>query len=209
MRRPLYYVYFMHIILIEWFHYTILGLFLYCKYCYIYMWKWDFNKQINYKLYMSCNLSQSITETLTMLAPMLGLDQFFTVRSHDIVTLILLSYKTISSQNMRYTSFMPASENDHSNFRIYNLCLPMHWLWSKEGLQKLIINISSRIIFNFKWLFLDQLNLIWISYSFVFTEGNNKHFGSFPFPPHLHVYIWRVDITILLRNIIGCSFKQH
>ena len=32
----------------------------------------------------------------------------------------------------------------------------------KRGLQKLIIHISSRIIFNFKWPFLDQLNLIWI-----------------------------------------------
>ena len=30
-------------------------------------------------------------------------------------------------------------------------------------------------------------------------------------PPHLHVHVykWRVDITILLRNIIGCSFKNH
>ena len=49
-----------------------------------------------------------------------------------------------------------------------------------------------------------------------------KHFGLiiFPFkvtsryvagsPPHLHVYTctWRVAITILLRNIIGCSFKK-
>ena len=28
-------------------------------------------------------------------------------------------------------------------------------------------------------------------------------------PPHLYVYTWRVDITILLRNIIGCSFKKQ
>ena len=30
----------------------------------------------------------------------------------------------MSLQNIRYTSFMPASENDHSNFRISTLSLP-------------------------------------------------------------------------------------
>ena len=45
------------------------------------------------KLYMNCNFSQSITETLTMLAPMLGLDQYFTVRRHEIVTLIYFHSK--------------------------------------------------------------------------------------------------------------------
>ena len=37
------------------------------------------------KLYMNCNFSRRITETLTMLAPMLGLDKYFTVHRHDIV----------------------------------------------------------------------------------------------------------------------------
>ena len=62
-----------------------------------------------------------------MLAPMLGLDQYFTVSRHDIVHVVRLfffSFKTMSSQNIRYISFMPASENDHSNFRIYSLRLP-------------------------------------------------------------------------------------
>ena len=35
-----------------------------------------------------------------------------------------LSFKTMSSQNIKYISFIPASENDHSNFRIYTLNLP-------------------------------------------------------------------------------------
>ena len=68
---------------------------------------------------------------------------------------------------------MPASENDHGNFHIYSLSLPTGRCIGcdqKRGLQKFIIHISSRIIFNFKWIFLDQLNLIWISYSFVLTK---------------------------------------
>ena len=45
----------------------------------------------------------------------------------------------MSSQNIRYTSFMPASENDHSNFRIYSLSLPIGSVYigcdQKRGLQ--------------------------------------------------------------------------
>ena len=55
---------------------------------------------------------------------MIGLDQYFTVRRHDIVRLNSFSFKTMSSQNIRYTSLMPASENDPSNFHIYSLRLP-------------------------------------------------------------------------------------
>ena len=43
---------------------------------------------------------------------------------YNIVS-FFLSFKTMLSQNSRYTSFMPASENDHSNFRIYSLSLPI------------------------------------------------------------------------------------
>ena len=59
---------------------------------------------------------------------------------------------------------MPALVNDHSNFRIYTFKFTYGFIGcdQKRGLQKFIIHISSWIIFNFKWLFLDQLNLIWI-----------------------------------------------
>ena len=63
---------------------------------------------------------------------MLGVDQYFTVRRHDIVRLFF-SFKTMSSQNIRYTSFMPASENNHSVFRIYSLSLPTGALAVIEG----------------------------------------------------------------------------
>ena len=57
----------------------------------------------------------------------------------------------MSSQNIRYTSFMLASENDHSNYRIYTLSLPTGSLAViKRGVykSKFIIHISSRIILN-------------------------------------------------------------
>ena len=56
---------------------------------------------------------------------------FFVVQDH-VVT------------NMRYTSFMPASENDHSNFYIYSLSLPTGTLAViKRGVYK-----SSLFIFH-------------------------------------------------------------
>ena len=48
------------------------------------------------KLYTDCNFSQSFTETLTMLAPMCGFDQYFTVHRHIIVRLIVFfSFKSV------------------------------------------------------------------------------------------------------------------
>ena len=61
-----------------------------------------------------------------------------------------LSFKTMSSQNIRYTSFMQASGNDHSNFRIFKFTYRCIGCDLKRGLQKLLIHISSRIIFNSK-----------------------------------------------------------
>ena len=82
------------------------------------------------KLYMNCNFSRRITETLTMLVPMLGLDYYFTVHRYDIVRLFvffvffLFVVQDHVVTKIRYTSFMPASENDHSIFYIYSLSLP-------------------------------------------------------------------------------------
>ena len=77
---------------------------------------------------------------------MLDLDYYFTVRRHDIVRSIFLSFKTMSSQNIRYTSFMPASENDHSSFCIDTLSLPTGSLAViKRGVYK-----SSLFIFHRK-----------------------------------------------------------
>ena len=61
------------------------------------------NKSVEIVHYMSCNFSRRITETLTMLVPMLGLDYYFTVHRYDIVRLFFfffLSFKTMSSQKL-------------------------------------------------------------------------------------------------------------
>ena len=83
---------------------------------------------------------------------------YFTVHRHDIVRLLFFVVQDHVVKKIRYTSFMSASENDHSNFFIYRYI----GCDQKRCLQKFIIHISSQIIFSFKWLFLDQLNLIWI-----------------------------------------------
>ena len=70
------------------------------------------------------------------------------------IYLLFLSLKTISLQNIRYTSFMSASENDHSNFRISNLSLPTGTLlWSKEGSTKVIYSYFITNYIQFKVTF--------------------------------------------------------
>ena len=55
----------------------------------------------------------------------------------------------MSSQNIRYTSFMPASENDHSNFRIYTLNLPTGSLAViKSGDYKILLFIFHRELYS-------------------------------------------------------------
>ena len=55
----------------------------------------------------------------------------------------------MSSQNIRYTSFMFASENDHSNFRIYTLSLPTVSLAViKRGVYKSSLFIFHRELYS-------------------------------------------------------------
>ena len=52
------------------------------------------------------------------------------------------------SQNIRYTSFMPASENGHSNFHINNLSLPTGALaLIKRGVYKSSLFIFHRELY--------------------------------------------------------------
>ena len=110
------------------------------------------NKSVEIVHYMNCNFSRRITETLTMLVPMLGLDYYFTVHRYDIVRLLLFFFiffflfffififfvvQDHVVTKIRYTSFMPALENDHSNFYIYSLNLPTGTLAViKRGIYK-------------------------------------------------------------------------
>ena len=62
----------------------------------------------------------------------------------------------MSSQNVRYTSFIPASENDHSNFRIYRISLPTGALAViKRGVYKSLLFIFHRELY----LILSDLHL--------------------------------------------------
>ena len=55
----------------------------------------------------------------------------------------------MSSQNIRYTSFIPASENDHSNVRIYTLSLPTGSLAViKRGVYKSSLFIFHRELYS-------------------------------------------------------------
>ena len=55
----------------------------------------------------------------------------------------------MSSQDIRYTSFIPASENDHSNFRIYTLSLPTGSLVViKRGVYKSSLFIFHRVLYS-------------------------------------------------------------
>ena len=55
----------------------------------------------------------------------------------------------MSSQNIRYTSIMPASEIDHSNFRIYTLSLPTgSFAVIKRGVYKSSLFIFHRELYS-------------------------------------------------------------
>ena len=55
----------------------------------------------------------------------------------------------MSSQNIRYTSFMSTSENDHSNIRIYTLSLPTGSLAViKRGVYKRSLFIFHRELYS-------------------------------------------------------------
>ena len=63
--------------------------------------------------------------------------------------IFFLSFKTMSSQNIKYTSFIPASENDHSNFRIYTLSLSTGSLAvTKRGVYKTSLFIFHRELYS-------------------------------------------------------------
>ena len=102
------------------------------------------------KLYMNCNFSQCIIETLTMLAPMFGLDKYFTVQRYDIV--FFFFFFVVQDHvvtKIRYTSFIPVSENDHSNFYIYSLSLPRGTLAViKRGVYKNSLFIFHRELYS-------------------------------------------------------------
>ena len=107
-------------------------------------------------LYMNCNFSRSITETLTMLAHMLGLDLYFTVRRHDIVRLIFCRHKILdilaSCQHQRMAIII---------FRVYTLSLPTGSLAViKRGVYKSSLFIFHRELYSILCDFLDQLNVI-------------------------------------------------
>ena len=145
------------------------------------------------KLYMHCNFSRSITETSTHAWPWLILHGpwtrhyclfcfvfffvlflcvclFFFFFFCFFVFCFFLSFKTMLSQNIRYTSFMPASENDHSNFHIYSFSLPTGTFWSKEGSTKVNFScfIANYIQFKVTFPWPAEFNLN--SYSFVVTK---------------------------------------
>ena len=105
------------------------------------------------KLYMNCNFSQCIIETLTMFAPMFGLDKYFTVHRYDIVFFFFFFFFFVVQDHVvtkiRYTSFIPVSENDHSNFYIYSLSLPTGtFAVIKRGVYKSSLFIFHRELYS-------------------------------------------------------------